>query len=187
MALDSTPSEFSEEGLMLNPDYIEKLFGIRISDPSILSENNPKLKNLIIPNNKIEDNGKAPSALNINLKGDTITWNAHKEKDVIGYRVYKDGKKVKSIKAENTLSFKAGNGTFIVKAVDIAGKESKDSNEIVIGKPQETQQEKNEKSNQENENKNIEKKDNNPTAEKKENNQQDNTEQKEKANEKENN
>lgn len=187
MALDSTPSEFSEEGLMLNPDYIEKLFGIRISDPSILSENNPKLKNLIIPNNKIEDNGKAPSALNINLKGDTITWNAHKEKDVIGYRVYKDGKKVKSIKAENTLSFKAGNGTFIVKAVDIAGKESKDSNEIVIGKPQETQPEKNEKSNQENENKNIEKKDNNPTAEKKENNQQDNTEQKEKANEKENN
>lgn len=185
MALDSTPSEFSESGLMLNPDYIEKLFGIRISDPSILSENNPKLKNLIIPNNKIEDNGKSPSALKINLKGDTITWNKHQEKDVIGYRVYKDGNKVKSIKAENTLSFKAGNGTYIVKAVDIAGKESKESNQIVIGKPQETQAKKNEKENQEKENKNIEQKDDKQTENNKENNQQGNTEQNKKAVEKE--
>lgn len=187
MALDSTPSEFSESGLMLNPDYIEKLFGIRISDPSILSENNQKLKNLIIPNNKIEDNGKAPNALKINLKGDTITWNKHGEKDVIGYRVYKDGKKVKSLKAENALSFKAGKGTYIVKAVDIAGKESKASNEIVIGNTQEKKEDKNKnEESKKAENKNTEKKDANKPANNNENKQQDNKEQTEKADEKEN-
>ncbi len=149
MALDSTPSEFAEPGLMLNPDYIEKLFGIRISDPSILSENNQKLKNLIIPSNKIEENGKTPSPLKINLKGDTITWSKHSEKDVIGYRVYKNGKKVKSLKTANTLSFKGGNGKYIVKAVDIAGKESKASNEVVIGNSQEKQKDQTEQENQE--------------------------------------
>ena len=187
MALDSTPSEFSESGLMLNPDYIEKLFGIRISDPSILSKNNQKLKNLIIPNNKIEDNGKAPNALKINLKGDTITWNKHGEKDVIGYRVYKDGKKVKSLKAENALSFKAGKGTYIVKAVDIAGKESKASNEVVIGNTQEKKEDKNKnEESKKAEKKNTEKKDANKPANNNENKQQDNKEQTEKADEKEN-
>jgi len=176
MALDSTPSEFAEEGLMLNPDYIEKLFGISISDSSILSENNPKLKNLIIPNNKIEDNGKAPNALKISQKGNTITWSKHNEKDVIGYRVYKDGKKVQSIKAGNSLSFKASNGTFIVKAVDIAGKESKASNEIVIGKVQEEQKEEKSDNKKENNEKNT-----------KQENQQNNAEQTKDDGEKENN
>ena len=133
MALDSTPSEFSEKGLMLNPDYIEKLFGIKISDPSILSKNNPKLANLIIPSNKINENGKNPGAVKLTSSGNTLTWKNNSENDVIGYYVYKDGKKVKSIKAQNSLSYTAGNGTYIVKAVDIAGKESKASNQVVIG------------------------------------------------------
>ncbi|MEI2462824.1 transglycosylase domain-containing protein [Bacillales bacterium AN1005] len=136
MALDSTPSEFSETGVILNPDYIEKLFGIKVSDPSDLIRNNTALKNVVVPSNKITDNGKAPAAPKVSNSGSTIAWSKSGEKDVIGYRVYQNGKKVASIKASDTLSFKASSGSYVVKAVDIAGKESSNSNKIDVASKQ---------------------------------------------------
>lgn len=134
MALDSTPSEFAKNGLILNPDYIEKLFGITVSDPSSLIQNNTSLKNVIVPSDKLEENGKAPVGLNINNNGNTIAWSQHSENDVIGYRVYKDGNNVvANIKTGDNLSYNADNGSYFVRAVDIAGKESPNSNTIVIG------------------------------------------------------
>ncbi|WP_026582524.1 transglycosylase domain-containing protein [Bacillus sp. J33] len=144
MALDSTPEEFTEPGLVLNPEYIEKLFGIN-ANPSDLIPNKERWRNILTAGNKLQDNGKAPAALNIKASGDTITWGAHPEKDVIGYRVYSGGKKVAAIKAGSSLSFNAGNGSIHVTAVDIAGKESSPSNVVEIGKKPEAEKPKEEK------------------------------------------
>ncbi len=137
MALDSTPSEFAESGLMLNPDYIEKLFGINVSDPSNLVQNNPTWDKVAIPTDKISDNGKTPDALKIVQNKDGVSWSQHSENDIVGYRIYKDGQKVASIKAGETLAFKGGNGAYTVNAVDIAGRESSSSNVITIGQEKE--------------------------------------------------
>ncbi|MGG4467428.1 transglycosylase domain-containing protein [Paenibacillus alvei] len=162
MALDSTPSEFAENGVILNPDYIEKLFGITVTDPSTLIQNNTALKNVVVPSNKITDNGKAPGAPKISSSGNTITWSRSGEKDVIGYRVYQNGKKVASIKASDSLSYRAGSGAYIVKAVDIAGKESSNSNKIEVGNKTSDKKEENSKAKADTA-KNTEKKEENKT------------------------
>lgn len=162
MALDSTPSEFAENGVILNPDYIEKLFGITVTDPSTLIQNNTALKNVVVPSNKITDNGKAPGAPKISSSGNTITWSRSGEKDVIGYRVYQNGKKVASIKASDSLSYRAGSGAYIVKAVDIAGKESSNSNKIEVGNKTSAKKEENSKGKADTA-KNTEKKEENKT------------------------
>jgi penicillin-binding protein len=144
MALDSTPKEFTEPGLVLNPEYIEKLFGIK-ANPGDLIPNKERWKSILTTGDKLEDNGRAPAALSIKASGQTVTWGAHPEKDVIGYRIYSGGKKVGTVKAGSSLSFKAGNGTIHVTAVDIAGKESKPSNVVEIGKKPEEEKPKEEK------------------------------------------
>ncbi|CAM3529765.1 transglycosylase domain-containing protein [Aeromicrobium ponti] len=144
MALDSTPEEFTEPGLVLNPEYIEKLFGIK-ANPGDLIPNKERWKSILTTGDKLEDNGRAPAALNIKASGETVTWGAHPEKDVIGYRIYSGGKKVGTVKAGSSLSFKAGNGAIHVTAVDIAGKESKPSNVVEIGKKPEEEKPKEEK------------------------------------------
>ncbi|WP_449621350.1 transglycosylase domain-containing protein [Robertmurraya sp. Marseille-Q9965] len=132
LALDSTPEEFSEAGLILNPDYIEKLFGVNVN-PQQLIPKKDRWSKILLPDDKIEDNGKVPSPLTAKVSGSTITWANHPEKDIVGYRVYKDGSKVASIKTGDKLSYKGSNGLYYVTAVDIAGKESKPSKELRIG------------------------------------------------------
>ncbi|GKU81589.1 transglycosylase domain-containing protein [Niallia sp. NCCP-28] len=132
-ALDSTPSEFTESGLMLNPDYLKKLFGVNVSDSSSLVQNNPNWSKLATASKKMYDNGKTPSAITLINSGKGIAWSRHAENDVIGYRIYKDGKKVGSKKAGEKLYFNSGSGSYTVKAVDIAGRESSSSNAIKIG------------------------------------------------------
>lgn len=133
VALDSTPSEFTESGLMLNPDYLKKLFGVNISDASSLVQNNPNWNKLATPSKKMSDNGKTPSAITITNSGKGVAWSQHTENDVVGYRIYKDGKKVGIKKAGEKLYFNSGSGSYTVKAVDIAGRESSASNIIKIG------------------------------------------------------
>lgn len=58
----------------------------------------------------------------------------HHEGDVVGYRVYKDGKKVASINAGENLVYKVGSGgSYYVTAVDIVGKESAPSQRVESG------------------------------------------------------
>jgi penicillin-binding protein 1B len=133
LALDSTPAEFAESGLILNPDYIEKIFGIR-ADPQQLIPKKDRWAKVLVPEDRLAENGRRPIALNIKSSGNSIVWSNHPDHDVIGYRVYKNGAKVASIKAGSSLSFNAANGSYYVTAVDIAGNESPPSNTIEIGK-----------------------------------------------------
>lgn len=144
MALDSTPGEFTEPGMVVNPDYIQKLFGIK-ANLSTLIPNKERWKSILTSADQLKDNGKAPAAPSIKASGQTITWGAHPEKDVIGYRVYSGGKKVATIKAGSSLNYKAGSGSIHVTAVDIAGKESASSNVVEIGQKTEKEKPKEEK------------------------------------------
>ncbi|MBY0098975.1 penicillin-binding protein [Mesobacillus maritimus] len=139
-ALDSTPAEFVENGgATLDPSYMESILGHKISNPSQLVPNRGAWAKTLVSNSRMSENGRTPAKLGISNDGKTIKWNAHPDKDVIGYRVYNDGKKVGTLKAGSKLTFKAGNGNFHVTAVDIAGQESPPSNVIKIGeeKPEE--------------------------------------------------
>ncbi|WP_374720929.1 transglycosylase domain-containing protein [Peribacillus tepidiphilus] len=133
VALPSTPAEFTEKGFMIDSNFFKQLGGGYINDVSLLFKKNKSFENLLTADDVLKDNGKVPSAPSIVSKGNSITWNPHPEGDVVGYRIYKDGVKVGSIKASEPLSFTVGNGTYVVKAVDIAGKESPASNKIIIG------------------------------------------------------
>jgi penicillin-binding protein 1B len=137
IALDSTPAEFTETGLILNSDAIQNFFNVS-GNVSQYIPNNGSLSNALVPNAKMGDNGKTPSSLTITQSGNTISWGNHPEKDIIGYRVYSGGKRVSSMKAGGSLSYQGGNGSYYVTAVDITGKESAPSNTLSVGQPVKT-------------------------------------------------
>ncbi|HWO75461.1 MAG TPA: transglycosylase domain-containing protein [Bacillus sp. (in: firmicutes)] len=138
LALETTPEEFTQEGLLLSPEFIEKMGGKNLSDPKQLIPSGEKWSKILVPDNVMKENGKVPAPLTISSSGQTLTWKAHGENDVVGYRVYqKKGDNsvtvVGNVLAGKDLSFQAGNGQFYVIAVDIAGQESKPSNLIQVG------------------------------------------------------
>jgi penicillin-binding protein len=136
LALDSTPSEFAQKGMILNPDYIESMVGSNFNNPSQLIPKRSRWSNILIPNAKIVDNGKAPDSVNVTVNGDTLTWSPPADNDIVGYRVYKGeilATKEASIKSGSILSFKANEGMYYVTAVDIAGNESAPSNMVQVG------------------------------------------------------
>ncbi|MCQ6274410.1 penicillin-binding protein [Bacillus sp. V3B] len=136
IALDSTPAEFTESGLMVNPDSMKKLFGITTNANQLLPKSSG-LANASIPDATMKDNGKIPSAPDVSFSSSSMNWGNHPENDVVGYRVYSEGKKVASIKASGSLSYQAENSSYYVTAVDIAGNESAPSNTISVGEPDE--------------------------------------------------
>jgi penicillin-binding protein 1B len=130
-ALPETPGEFASIGFMLNPDYFEKIGGKYLTDPSVLIPKDKRWGNLMVPNATLRDNGKVPSTPNVSSKGGTLVWSKHLEGDVVGYRIYRNGSKVGSVRAGNKLSF-SGGGTLTVTAVDVAGKESSPSAPVTL-------------------------------------------------------
>lgn len=138
LALESTPDEFAQTGVILNPDFIKEI-APNLTDYKQLIPNTGKWANVLIPTDKIEENGKIPSGIPIKLSGNVISWNKHGENDVIGYRIYRlmngeRGQKVGSIPASGSLSFTLpGPGQYALTAVDIAGNESPLSNVVTYG------------------------------------------------------
>lgn len=138
LALDSTPDEFAQTGVMLNPDFIKEI-APNLKDYSQLIPNTDKWRNVLIPTDKIEENGKVPAGIPITLSNNTIRWNKHGESDVIGYRIYRlqSGERqqqVGSVPASSSLSFTLpGPGQYALTAVDIAGNESPLSNVVTYG------------------------------------------------------
>ncbi|RSD27747.1 transglycosylase domain-containing protein [Mesobacillus subterraneus] len=137
IALDSTPDEFTESGVILDPSYMESYIGHKIRDPQQLIPKKDAWSKILVADDKLSENGKVPAALKVKLDGKKISWGKHPENDIVGYRIYNNKKKVGSIKTGADLVFNAGDGSFYVTAVDIAGKESAPSNIIEIGKPAE--------------------------------------------------
>ncbi|EKN65120.1 membrane carboxypeptidase [Neobacillus bataviensis LMG 21833] len=133
LALDSTPQEFAQLGLILNPAFIERMVGKNFKNYSQLIPQKDRWGKVLVTTAKMVDNGKNPDGVNLAVSGNTLTWNSSPDNDVVGYRVYQGGSKVASIVNGSSLSFTAGNGAYYVTAVDIAGKESAPSNHVEIG------------------------------------------------------
>ncbi len=125
IALPSTPTEFVTEGTTLSTDFLKVLGGKYLTG----SYSSGKITTGV---RKLADNGRAPLAMTLSLHDKTISWMRHSDYDVIGYRVYRNNQKVATIKAGQALSYTGNPGTYMVKAVDITGKESPASNVITI-------------------------------------------------------
>ncbi|MGG1629921.1 transglycosylase domain-containing protein [Rossellomorea sp. NRS-1567] len=138
LALPNTPEEFSQPGVILNPDFVKNVFGSVPGDPNkLIPEGDNRFKNVLIAENKISDDGAAPGTVRASANGNTITWTPSASGDVVGYRVYsKSGGKVGSVNSGGSYSVSVGNGDFYVVAVDVAGKQSASSNTVQIGKPE---------------------------------------------------
>ncbi len=133
LALDSTPAEFSKQGLILNPDFIERMVGKNFNNASQLIPKRARWANILVPDAKMTDNGKRPDSVMLIASGNTLTWSPVSDKDVIGYRVYSGSKKIASIHSGSSLSISATNSSYYVTAVDIAGNESGPSNIVNVG------------------------------------------------------
>ncbi|MGE7182523.1 transglycosylase domain-containing protein [Peribacillus sp. NPDC006672] len=133
-ALPQTPGEFTSGGFMLNPDSFADIGLQYVNDPGSVIPGGEKSGNVVGAKAKLNDNGKVPDPLSITISNDKITWGLHPEGDVVGYRVYKDGKKVASINAGESLVYKVSSGgSYYVTAVDIVGKESAPSQRVESG------------------------------------------------------
>ncbi|MFJ7851560.1 transglycosylase domain-containing protein [Peribacillus frigoritolerans] len=133
-ALPQTPGEFTSGGFMLNPESFGDIGLKYVDDPGSVIPGAEKSGGVVGTKAKLNDNGKAPDPLSITISNEKITWGLHHEGDVVGYRVYKDGKKVASINAGENLVYKVGaGGSYYVTAVDIVGKESAPSQHVESG------------------------------------------------------
>ncbi len=136
VALDSTPKEFvTENGIGLNPDFVEKMLGRLGGEPSKLLPNGSSLTEKVVSTAKLQPDSGKPSTVTVTLKGNSITWSKSNANDVIGYRVYDitngDRKLVATIKDGQERQFTITlNSSYIVVAVDITGLESANSNTI---------------------------------------------------------
>ncbi|WP_209122118.1 transglycosylase domain-containing protein [Alkalihalobacillus sp. BA299] len=128
VALETTPEEFTSDGVMIKEEYLEA-YNL---DESLQE----KLEN-IIPDRDAEENGKLPDAVtNVSLSGSALTWAKHKENDIIGYRIYRapngtnQFEMIASVKGSATTTHNINSGTYgyYVTAVDVAGNESPASN-----------------------------------------------------------
>ncbi|RIW35719.1 penicillin-binding protein [Bacillus salacetis] len=139
LALDSTPAEFSQPGVILNPDFVEGVLnGIKADPRQLIPADEERYKNILVAENKIEDDGAAPGTVKANASGNKVTWTASASNDVVGYRVFTvSGQKVASVKSDSDLVASLGNGEYYVVAVDVAGKQSGKSNTVRVGKEKE--------------------------------------------------
>lgn len=133
LALNSTPKEFAQFGLILNPDFIERIAGKGFKNYGQLIPKKERWAHVLVPDAKMVDNGKRPDAVHLTISGNTLKWSTPPDKDVVGYRVYQGNAKVASIISGSSLSFTATSGAYHVTAVDIAGNESAPSNIVQVG------------------------------------------------------
>ncbi|QPC47251.1 transglycosylase domain-containing protein [Mangrovibacillus cuniculi] len=137
IALDSTPAEFVQKGLLLAPEYVESLTNGQEIDLQTLLPDNPKWNNIILADDTISDDGSVPQTVNAVVRNSLLAWTPSTSPDVVGYYVYRvDGGKitrVAAVKAGEERRLTVSSGTYVVRAVDVAGKESANSNQLTFG------------------------------------------------------
>ncbi|MCZ0756637.1 transglycosylase domain-containing protein [Anoxybacillus sp. J5B_2022] len=145
-ALPTTPQEFTSEGVGFNAQVLEE-WGIKDTDLTKLFPDSAQWKNVAVFA-ELKENGKRPDPPVAQLSGKTLTWTAHRELDVVGYRVYRAEQEglpfqvAAAIKAGPSPSFTipSAAGVYYVTAVDISGNESLPSNLISLATPVNTQE-----------------------------------------------
>lgn len=138
-ALSSTPSEFtSGGGISVSQKYIDRMMAPFGGDAGKLFPGNSRFSS-VASGASFKADSVAPGGVGASISGNTITWTNSGSKDVVGYRVYKNGSRVASISEASSNSFTAsGAGSYTVVAVDITGKQSAASNSVSIAAPKPT-------------------------------------------------
>jgi penicillin-binding protein 1B len=134
LALDSTPSEFTRSGVAM----LDERFDFSSDD---LSEYLPSdWDDLASASEEAPDNGRTPSTMpDIDSGSSSISWDAHPDEEVIGYRVYHASSEggsfseVESVRWDEDFSYSGSSGAYRVTAVDVAGRESSPSNSVTVG------------------------------------------------------
>lgn len=139
VAGEATPSEFTNEGIFFNPDYLEENGYDKLDDLSKLVPNNERWANIRVPSTEeVPNDGQAPAApAQISASGSTLTWSPSGSSDVVGYRVYKASSpggvyELAGSSASTSIGL-SGRGVYIVRAVDYFGAESGSSPSVVYG------------------------------------------------------
>ncbi|MBP3949785.1 transglycosylase domain-containing protein [Bacillus suaedae] len=125
LALDSTPVEFTEEGVMISEDFwdIDDI-GDYLPD---------SMKSLVTGTKATPNNGRAPGSVNnVSISGQTLTWSTHPDNDIVGYKVYRaengstNYQLISNVVGNETTSFtiRGSAYSYYVTAVDSAGRES---------------------------------------------------------------
>ncbi|WP_298783410.1 transglycosylase domain-containing protein, partial [uncultured Marinococcus sp.] len=126
---DDTPSEFMQDGISLNDEYL--LDG----DEEEIQEYLPDDWDNLVPDEDAPENNRDPSRVTgVSNDDGTLTWSASDDNDVIGYRIFNDGDEVDNVIDRETTEFDTdGNGEYTVRAVDTHGRASNDSSGVDIG------------------------------------------------------
>jgi penicillin-binding protein len=138
-AMKNTPQEFTEDGVILKKEFLDSLNTDK-QGISVLKRIY-KDKKIMFEEDELKENGKVPGVVQgVSGSSSKLSWKAHSEKDVVGYRIYRapngteDYTKMADAQSNQTsISISGGNFTYRVTAVDIAGRESKPSNSVMIG------------------------------------------------------
>lgn len=129
IALDSTPTEFTFQGVMIKKDYLKNV-----------DLNKYKLEKMgnLIPDRQAPNNGKAPDSItNLTLANQLLSWPKHYENDIIGYRIYRghpessDYQLIALIKGSQVTSYQVNSAepySYYITAIDTTGSESAPSN-----------------------------------------------------------
>ncbi|WEG13871.1 transglycosylase domain-containing protein [Pullulanibacillus sp. KACC 23026] len=135
-ALSSTPSQFTKSGVLLSESFIKShLPYIQWNEVS----NNP-LKNTIQVAEFNADNQSPSKPSSVGYSSGKLTWSKSPSNDVVGYRVYEasngtnDFKKISEVMSDTlSISVSQSAAAYYVTAVDITGKESAPSDQIMVG------------------------------------------------------
>ncbi len=135
----STPSEFTNEGIFFNPEWIKENGYDELDDLSKLVPNNERWGNIAVPSTEeVPNDGAAPAAPSqLSASGGTLTWSSSASGDVVGYRVYRasspGGVFELAGSSGGTSIGLSGRGVYMVRAVDYYGMESGSSPTVVYG------------------------------------------------------
>ncbi|WP_456277980.1 transglycosylase domain-containing protein [Bacillus sp. AK128] len=145
-ALDSTPVEFTQDGVMIKKEFLEENNLKSAEELMKLLSKEATFKNVVIPETEpLADNGSTPSPTsNVGISGNKLTWAKHEHNDVVGYRIYRAENFSNQFKKIGSMSVKefTENGGFAidssiaayyVTAVDVAGKEGPASTHALKG------------------------------------------------------
>ncbi|MEK3933855.1 transglycosylase domain-containing protein [Sporosarcina sp. FSL W7-1349] len=129
-ALPSTPREFiTAGGVGVNSEFIERMLGPLKGDASKLFPANSGFASQVVSGAVFHADDVPPAPVSVSNNGGTLQWSNSPSNDVVGYYIYRDGKRVGAISSASR-SYPIGGGSYYVVAVDITGKQSGPSNVV---------------------------------------------------------
>lgn len=136
MALPSTPAEFIVSGgTGVNQAFIDRMLGPWGGDASKLFPSMSMFSSSVVSGATFPADDAAPAGVSASLNGSTLVWSESPSNDVIGYYVYRNNERIATVIDGSAHSIAVGTGDYSVRAVDITGLLSGNSNIVTVDSP----------------------------------------------------